>query len=164
MSKKKEIKTNAMRLLDTMKIPYEQHTYECKEFKDGLQIADTMGQPYEKVFKTLVAVGSSKDYYVFVIPIAKELDLKKAARIVGEKSMDMLPVKEINRVTGYIRGGCTSIGMKKQYVTRIDDSAAPQTTIIVSGGSLGSQIELAPDDLVRATGAEYADLVKQDAS
>ncbi len=160
MSKQKEIKTNAMRILDTMKIPYQHHTYECKEFTDGIQIADMLDQPHEKVYKTLVTEGISKNYYVFVIPIAEELDLKKAARIVGEKSIEMIPVKEINRVTGYIRGGCTAIGMKKQYVTRIDQSAKQQSTVIVSGGRLGSQIELAPDDLLQATGAAFADLIK----
>ncbi len=160
MSKQKEIKTNAMRILDTMKIPYQHHTYECKEFTDGIQIADMLDQPHEKVYKTLVTEGISKNYYVFVIPIAEELDLKKAARIVGEKSIEMIPVKEINRVTGYIRGGCTAIGMKKQYVTRIDQSAKQQSTVIVSGGRLGSQIELAPDDLLHATGAAFADLIK----
>ncbi len=162
MAKQKEIKTNAMRILDTMKIPYQNHTYECKEFKDGLQIADMLNLPYEKVYKTLVTVGNSKNYYVFVIPTAAELDLKKAARTVGEKSVEMIPVKEINQVTGYIRGGCTAIGMKKQYVTRIDSSATELTEMIVSGGRLGSQIELAPEDLARAAGAEFADVIKND--
>ncbi len=150
-----------MRILDTMNIPYRQYTYECKQFKDGLQIADMLNQPYEKVYKTLVTEGSSKEHYVFVIPIAEELDLKKAARTVGEKSVEMIPVKEINAVTGYIRGGCTAIGMKRQYVTRIDSSAAEQTTVIVSGGRIGSQIEIAPEDLARAAAAEFADLVRE---
>ncbi len=149
-----------MRILESMKIPFTQHTYECKEFTDGVQIADRLGLPREKVYKTLVTVGSSKNYFVFVIPVAAELDLKKAARSVGEKNVEMLPVKEINRVTGYIRGGCTAIGMKKQYVTRIDDSAKAQPTIIVSGGRLGSQIELAPQDLAKAAQAEFADLCR----
>ncbi len=161
MAKQKDIKTIAMRILDTMKIPYENYTYECKEFRDGLQIADMLGLPYEKVYKTLVTVGNSKNYYVFVIPIAEELDLKKAARAVGEKSVEMIPVKEINRVTGYIRGGCTAIGMKKQYVTRIDESAEALESMIVSGGRLGSQIELAPEDLKKASGGEFADLIKK---
>ncbi len=161
MSKQKEVKTNAMRILDTMKIPYEQHTYECKEFKDGLQIADMLGQPYEKVYKTLVTKGAGGDYYVFVIPIAEELDLKKAAKSVGEKNVSMIPVKEINRVTGYIRGGCTALGMKKQYETRIEQSAEDLSTMIVSGGRLGSQIELAPEDLKEAAAAEFADLIKK---
>lgn len=159
MAKNKEIKTNAMRILERMKIPYESHTYECEEFIDALKIADMLGQPYEKMYKTLVTVGNSKNYYVFVIPIAEELDLKKAARTVGEKSVAMIHVKEINAVTGYIRGGCTAIGMKKQYVTRIDENAKHLEKIIVSGGRIGSQLELLPEDLLRACGGEYADLI-----
>ncbi len=106
MAKAKEIKTNAMRILETKKIPYKSYTYECDEFIDAIQIADMLGLPYEKVYKTLVTQGSSKNYYVFVIPIAEELDMKKAAKSVGEKSVAMLHVKDINAVTGYIRGGC----------------------------------------------------------
>ncbi|MBO5347039.1 MAG: Cys-tRNA(Pro) deacylase [Lachnospiraceae bacterium] len=158
---KKENKTNAMRILETMKIPFETHTYECDEFIDGIQIADMLGLPHDKVFKTLVTVGASKNYFVFVIPIAEELDMKKAARSVGEKNVAMIPVKDINQVTGYIRGGCTAIGMKKQYVTRVAEEAILQDTIIVSGGKLGMQIELKPDDLLQAAGAEYADLLKE---
>ncbi|MCM1118416.1 MAG: Cys-tRNA(Pro) deacylase [bacterium] len=157
MSKTKEIKTNAMRILESMKIPFTQYTYECDEFVDALQIADKLELPYDKVYKTLVTKGAH-DYFVFVIPINRELDLKAAARSVGEKSVDMIHVKEINAVTGYIRGGCTAIGMKKQYVTRIDRSAENLPTVIVSGGRLGSQIELAPDDLLSAAKAEYADI------
>lgn len=157
---KKENKTNAMRILETLQIPFEAHTYECDEFIDGIQIADMLGLPHDKVFKTLVTQGASKNYFVFVIPIAEELDMKKAARSVGEKNVAMLHVKDINQVTGYIRGGCTAIGMKKQYVTRVAEEAILQETIIVSGGRLGMQIELAPDALLLATGAEYADLLK----
>ena len=116
MAKCKEIKTNAMRILETKKIPFTTHVYECDEFIDGIQIADMLSLPYEKVYKTLVTQGNSKNYYVFVIPIAEELDMKKAAKSVGEKSVAMLHVKDINAVTGYIRGGCTAIGMKKQYI------------------------------------------------
>ena len=159
MAKNKESKTNAMRILEKEKIPYTHYTYECDEFIDGLQIADMLSLPYEKVYKTLVTQGSSKNYFVFVIPIAQELDLKKAAGSVGEKSVAMLHVKDINSVTGYIRGGCTAIGMKKQYVTRLDESAREQKTIIVSGGKLGSQIELSPDDLLKACYGEYGDVV-----
>ncbi len=158
---KKENKTNAMRILETLQIPFEAHTYECDEFIDGIQIADMLGLPHDKVFKTLVTQGASKNYFVFVIPIAEELDMKKAARSVGEKNVAMLHVKDINQVTGYIRGGCTAIGMKKQYVTRVAEEAILQETIIVSGGRLGMQIELAPDALLQATGAEYADLLKE---
>ena len=159
MAKKKEMKTNAMRILDTLRIPYQSYTYECEEFTDGIQIADLLGLPHEKVYKTLVTVGNSKNYFVFVIPIEGELDLKKAARSVGEKSVSMLHVKDIQAVTGYIRGGCTAIGMKKQYVTRVAVQAEQQPTILVSGGKLGMQIELKPADLLVAASAEYADIL-----
>lgn len=162
MAKNKEIKTNAMRILEREKIPFQHYTYECDEFVDGLQIADKLSLPYEKVFKTLVTEGNSKNYFVFVIPVAEELDLKKAAKSVGEKSVSMLHVKDINAVTGYIRGGCTAIGMKKQYVTRLDESAGAQETIIVSGGRIGSQIELKPEDLLKACRGEYGDLIARD--
>jgi Cys-tRNA(Pro)/Cys-tRNA(Cys) deacylase len=158
---KKENKTNAMRILETLQIPFESYTYDCDEFIDGIQIADMLGLPHDKVFKTLVTQGASKNYFVFVIPIAEELDMKKAARSVGEKNVAMLHVKDINQVTGYIRGGCTAIGMKKQYVTRVAEEAILQEKIIVSGGRLGMQIDLAPDALLQATGAEYADLLKE---
>lgn len=160
MAKQKEVKTNAMRILDSMKIPFRHYTYECEEFIDALQIADTLSLPYDKVYKTLVTVGNSKNYFVFVIPIDRELDLKKAAKAVGEKNVEMIHVKDINSITGYIRGGCTAIGMKKQYVTRVDVSAQPQTSIIVSGGRIGSQIELAPQDLLKASHGEFADIIK----
>lgn len=163
MAKQKEDKTknktNAMRILDTKKIPYTTYTYECDEFIDAIQIADMLGLPHEKVYKTLVTQGASKNYYVFVIPIAAELDMKKAAKSVGEKSVSMLHVKDINAVTGYIRGGCTAIGMKKQYVTRIDQSAQSLEKLIVSGGKLGMQLELTPRDLAAASGAEFADII-----
>lgn len=161
MAKQKEIKTNAMRILESLKIPFRHYTYECEEFVDGIQIADMLSLPYEKVYKTLVTRGNSRNYFVFVIPIDKELDLKKAAKSVGEKSVEMIPVKEINSVTGYIRGGCTAIGMKKQYVTRIESSAMDLEEIIVSGGRLGSQIALHPDDLLKAAKAEYAEIIKE---
>lgn len=149
-----------MRILESMKIPFTYYTYECDEFVDGLQIADKLSLPYEKVYKTLVTVGASKNYFVFVIPIAEELDLKKAAKSVGEKNVEMIHVKDINRITGYIRGGCTAVGMKKQYVTRVDASAEAQPTIIVSGGRIGLQIELKPDDLCKAARAEYAEVTR----
>ena len=149
-----------MRILESMKIPFTHYTYECDEFVDGLQIADKLSLPYEKVYKTLVTVGASKNYFVFVIPIAEELDLKKAAKSVGEKNVEMIHVKDINRITGYIRGGCTAVGMKKQYVTRVDASAEAQPTIIVSGGRIGLQSELKPDDLCKAARAEYAEVTR----
>lgn len=160
MAKQKDVKTNAMRILESMKIPFTHYTYECEEFIDGIQIADKLSLPHEKVYKTLVTQGNSRNYFVFVIPIAEELDMKKAAKAVGEKNVEMLHVKDINAVTGYIRGGCTAIGMKKQYVTRVDLSAQCQPAIIVSGGRIGSQIELAPEALLKAAHAEYADIIK----
>ena len=152
MGKSKEVKTNAMRILERNKIPYKEYTYECDEFVDALKVADTLGQPYELLYKTLVTIGNSRNYFVFVIPIAEELDMKKAAKSVGEKSVSMIHVKDINQVTGYIRGGCTAIGMKKQYVTRIDESAQKLEKMIVSGGRLGVQIELKPEDLKKVFG------------
>ena len=141
--------------------PFEHYTYECDEFVDAIQIADMLNLPYEKVYKTLVTVGNSKNYFVFVIPIAEELDLKKAAKSVGEKSVEMIHVKDINAITGYIRGGCTAVGMKKQYVTRIDSSAKDLPTIVVSGGRIGSQIELKPEDLAKAARAEFAEIIRE---
>ena len=160
MAKSKEIKTNAMRILDRLKIEYEAKTYECKDFEDGIQIADLLGLPHDIVYKTLVAQGASKQYYVYVIPIEAELDLKKAARSVGEKSVAMLHVKDINAVTGYIRGGCTAIGMKKQYVTRIADSAQGLEYIIVSGGRLGVQLKLTPEGLKKDSLGEFDDITR----
>ena len=138
-----------MRILDRTGTDYRVITYECDEFVDAQQIADQLHQPHERMYKTLVTRGKSGDYFVFVIPIDGELDLKKAARSVGEKSVEMIHVKDINAVTGYIRGGCTPIGMKKQYVTRISEDAGALDTMIVSGGKLGAQIELRPEDLLR---------------
>ncbi len=160
MAKKKEIKTNAMRILDSMKIPYEHYTYECDEFVDGIQVADMLSLPHEKVFKTLVTTAGANSYFVFVLPIEAELDLKKAAKSVGAKALSMIHVKDINAVTGYIRGGCTAIGMKKHYVTRIAEQAKELPTVIVSGGRIGSQIELTPADLLKAADAEYADVTQ----
>lgn len=158
MAKNKEVKTNAMRIFDRMKLPYKPMSYECDEFTDALAIADLLSLPYEKVYKTLVTKGSSGQHYVFVIPIAKELDLKAAARSVGEKSVAMIHVKELFALTGYVRGGCTCVGMKKQFATRIDISAQERETVVVSGGRLGSQIEVAPEDLRKASGAQYAQI------
>lgn len=157
--KEKDVKTNAMRILDKNKISYSVNTYQCDEFIDGVHIADMLGQSYEISFKTLVAVGKSKSYFVFALPVDKELDLKKAAKAVGEKSVELLHVKDINAVTGYIRGGCTPIGMKKQYKTVIHSTALNHSKIIISGGRLGSQIELSPFDLAKVTGAEFLDII-----
>lgn len=155
---KKELKTNAMRILDRQKIPYTYQTYECDEFTDGIHVADQLGLPHEQVFKTLVTVGKTGEYYVFVIPIAKEIDFKKAARAVGEKSLEMLPLKELTKVTGYVRGGCTSIGMKKQFPTVIQQEAMEMDLIYISGGKLGMQLQLSPMDLKKVTAAVLADI------
>lgn len=159
MAKNKDIKTNAMRILDSMGIAYEMQSYECDEFVDGLQTADHLGLPREEVFKTLVTQGNSKNYFVFVIPIEQELDMKKAAKSVGEKNIAMIHVKDLQQITGYIRGGCTSIGMKKQFVTRIEETAQLYDQIYVSGGKVGCQLHLSPLDLARAARAEFADII-----
>lgn len=156
---KKEAKTNAMRILDKNKIPYRTKTYACDEFIDGIHIADMNGDAYDQSFKTLVTVGKTGSYYVFVIPIDKEIDFKKAAKIVGEKSVEMIHVKDINTVTGYIRGGCTPLGMKKLYPTVIQESAKNFDEIIISGGKLGMQIILNPLDLVKVVNGKFADII-----
>ena len=156
----KEVKTNAMRMLDRQKIPYKLNQYECDEFIDGMKIADQLGQSYDISFKTLVTLGKSRQYYVFALPVDKELDMKKAARVVGEKNIEMVPVKDINKVTGYIRGGCTPIGMKKQFPTVVHESAQGLEEIIISGGRLGEQILLKPEDLLRAVNGKFADICK----
>lgn len=161
--KEKEVKTNAMRQLDKAKISYIPHTYECTEFTDGAQIADTLGQDHAKVYKTLVTVGKSREHYVFVLPIDDEIDFKKAAKVVGEKSLEMLPLKELTPLTGYVRGGCTSIGMKKQFPTVFHESIEALPTVLVSGGKLGLQLELVPADLIRAARGKVADIIVKDA-
>lgn len=148
-----------MRILEKMKIPYEMETYECDAFTDGIHVADLLGISYEKMYKTLVTVGKSKTNYVFVIPIAEEIDLKKAAKTVGEKSLEMLPLKDLTTVTGYVRGGCTAIGMKKKFKTVIQKDAQKLDKMIVSGGRIGLQLSLSPDDLRKAADAEYADII-----
>lgn len=160
MGKQKEVKTNAMRILDRMKISYQTHTYECDEFVDGKQTADLLGFPHEMMFKTLVTVSPDKNYFVFVLPIDDELDLKKAAHEAAQKSLAMIHVKEINQITGYVRGGCTAVGMKKQYPVYIDASAGVQERIIVSGGKIGVQIELKPQDFAAACGGTFCDLTR----
>ena len=156
----KEIKTNAMRILDKKKIPYEVIQYDCEAFVDGIATADHCGIPYEQSFKTLVTQGKSKNYYVYVIPIAKELDLKKAAKSVGEKSVEMIHVKDITSVTGYVRGGCSPLGMKKNFKTVIDLSALAQETIVISGGRIGSSLRLNPNDLIRVVNALSIDICR----
>ncbi|MEW8971032.1 MAG: Cys-tRNA(Pro) deacylase [Mesobacillus sp.] len=155
-----KVKTNAMRILDTQKVPYEILTYDSKDGKiDGVAVAGKIGRDASQVYKTLVAVGASKSLYVFIIPVEAELDLKKGAKEAGEKKVEMLPVKDIQKFTGYIRGGCSPIGMKKNYPTFLDESAQELDTIIVSAGKIGFQVELAPDQLIQATEGKYADLV-----
>jgi len=155
----KDVKTNAMRILEKNKIEFERNSYECDEFIDAIHIADMLSQPYEQTFKTIVTEGKSRNYYVFALPIDKEINLKKAAKIVGEKNLELIPVKDVNKVTGYIRGGCTPVGMKKLYRTVIHESAKEFEKIIISGGKIGEQIFINPDDLVKVTNAEYADII-----
>ena len=159
---KKEVKTNAMRMLDRMKIPYEYEEYECDEFSDGIETADKLGYDHKYVYKTLVTTGKSGGHYVFVIPIEKEIDFKKAAKVVGEKSLEMLHLKELTKVTGYVRGGCTSIGMKKQFPTVIQEDAKELEHMHVSGGKLGMQLTLLPEDLAKAANAQFADVIHKD--
>lgn len=154
----KDNKTNAMRILEQKGIPFQVNLYECEEFIDGVHVADLLGQPYEQSFKTLVAVGKSGGHFVFVLPIAEELDLKKAARSVGEKAVELIHVKEIFPLTGYIRGGCTPIGMKKQFPTVIDETAILFDTIIISGGRIGAQILIAPQDLEKVIGCKFEEI------
>ena len=160
MAKQKDEKTNVMRILDQKEIPYTPHTYPHEEGEavDGVTVAGIMGQDPECVFKTLVARGASGALYVFDIPVADSLDLKKAAKAVGEKSVAMLHQKELLPLTGYVHGGCTPIGMKKQYPTVFHETAEILDTIIVSAGKIGCQVELSPTDLIGLVGAETADL------
>lgn len=157
----KEVKTNAMRILERSKIPYKLNRYECKEFIDGVHIADMLGQRYDMSFKTIVTIGKNGGYYVFALPVDKELDLKKAAKAASEKNVELLPVKDINKVTGYIRGGCTPIGMKKQYPVIIHESALVFDEIIISGGRIGEQIFISPKDLLSVTNGKTADVIKE---
>lgn len=159
MAKEKEIKTNVMRFLDKNKIEYKKFIYECCQFTDGLDTAKKLGQPFERTFKTLVTVGKSKNYFVFVLPADKELDLKKAAKSVREKSIQMIRVKDITSVTGYVRGGCSPIGMKKQYFTTIHKSAENYDTIFISGGKIGVQIEINPSDLINVINGKFDDII-----
>ena len=164
MAKKKDEKTNVMRILDQKKVPYTAHFYEESEGPEGtrdygVHVAQALGQDPERAFKTLVAKGASGGYYVFDIPTPASLDLKKAARAAGEKSIDLLPVKDITAVTGYIRGGCSPVGMKKQYPTVFHRTALEFETIYVSAGKIGAQVEVAPQALLELLRAETADIV-----
>lgn len=157
----KEAKTNAMRMLERAKIAYEAHEYPHEEgvAVDGVRVAESMGQNPDCVFKTLVTQGADKNYYVFVIPVAATLDLKKAARSVGVKSVAMIHVADINKITGYVRGGCSPVGMKKQYKTVFDESVLTQEKVYVSGGRIGTQVCCAPADLIRAARATTAKII-----
>ena len=158
-----EQKTNVMRALEQKKVRYTPHEYpHGAEAVDGVTVAGLIGAAPEQVFKTLVTRGASKSIYVFVIPVAAELDLKKAARAVGEKSIAMIHVSEITALTGYVRGGCSPIGMKKQYQTVYHESALGQETIIVSAGKIGSQVELEPNALATLTRGKFADIITED--
>ena len=157
----KEVKTNAMRILDKNHISYEIIQYECDAFIDGLHTAEKTGAPVEQSFKTLVAQGKSKQYYVFVVPIAEEVQLKHAAKAVGEKSIELIPVKEITKVTGYVRGGCSPLGMKKLFPTVIHKSAENYDKIYISGGRIGTTICLNPLELAQVINGQFEDITSQ---
>ena len=161
MAKQKEEKTNVMRLLDQRKVPYTPHAYphEDGEAPDGVTVARSLGLDPDRVFKTLVTRGASGGFYVFDIPVAATLDLKKAARAVGEKSVAMLPSKELLPLTGYVHGGCSPVGMKKPFPTVFHRSALDQETILVSAGKIGFQVEVRPGDLIALVGAKAEDVV-----
>lgn len=154
----KEAKTNAMRLLDRKKIPYEAFPYECDEFIDGTHSADLIGAPYGQSFKTLVMEGKSGGFYVFVVPIQKEVDRKAAARTVGEKTVDMIHVRDILKITGYVRGGCSPLGMKKAYPVIFDSSAGEFSEIYISGGRIGLTLKVPVDRLLEVTNGKMADI------
>lgn len=157
-----EQKTNVMRLLEQKKVKYIPHEYpHGEDAVDGVTVAKLTGLNEEKVFKTLVTRGASKSIYVFVIPVASELDLKKAAKAAGEKSVAMIHVSEINGLTGYIRGGCSPIGMRKQYRTFFHNSCEGLDTMVVSAGKIGAQVELAPSELIKLTRGVTADVASE---
>ena len=156
---KKEVKTNAMRILERQKIPYTYETYECDEFTDGIETADKLGYEHQYVYKTLVTTGKSGEHYVFVIPIEEEIDFKKAAKAVGEKSLEMLHLKDLTKVTGYVRGGCSPLGMKKPYPVVFDASAGEFEEIYVSGGRIGLTLKVPLADLLKVTGGKLADII-----
>lgn len=159
-----EEKTNVMRVLEQKKIPYTPHSYPHTEGEavDGATVAALLGRDPGEVYKTLVTRGASKANYVFVVPVLAELDLKKAAKTVGEKSIELIHVKELTPLTGYVRGGCSPIGMKKRFKTVVDASAQAHAAILVSAGKIGRQVELSPDALVGLIGSSFASVVKGD--
>ena len=159
----KDDKTNAMRILERQKVPYTPHSYPHEEgvAVDGATVAALIGRDPADVYKTLVAVGASKGHYVFVIPVEAELDLKKAARAAGEKSVAMLPLKELTPLTGYVRGGCSPVGMRKAFPTFFHLLAQERPTILVSAGRIGSQVEVEPQTLCDLVRGRFADLTKE---
>lgn len=159
MAKHKEEKTNVMRTLEQKKIPYTAHSYDPDGPIDGVSVAQTLGQPAERVFKTLVTKAASGAYYVFDIPVAENLDLKKAAKAVGEKSIAMLPQKELLGLTGYVHGGCSPVGMKKQFPTVFHKTALWYDTVCVSAGKIGAQVECDPKALIDLLRAKTADII-----
>ena len=156
-------KTNAMRFLDKNKIEYKAHIYEHKDGDpvDGVHVAHILNQPVECVFKTLVTQANTKEYLVFMLPVDKELDLKKCAKTAKVKSCEMIHVKDINKITGYIRGGCSPLGMKKQFRTFVDESVNNIDKIYFSAGKIGEQIEMNPSDLIQLISITVDDLVKE---
>ena len=156
---KKEEKTNVMRILDQKKINYVSHCYADTDAISGEEVASVLQQNPNQVFKTLVTMGNSKNYYVFLVPVNKELDLKKAAKAVGEKSVAMILSRELLPLTGYVHGGCSPVGMKKQFPTVFHEDAALYETICVSAGKIGLQAELSPAELMALIGAETADII-----
>ena len=152
-----DFKTNVMRILDREKIEYRVHGYDCRDgVLDGVSAAHRMGVGPERVYKTIVTQGAGREHFVFVVPVAAEIDLKAAARAVGEKAVALIPAAELCRVTGYIRGGCSPVGMKRPLETVLDESCRTLETMVVSAGRPGRQVELAPSDLMRVTGARMA--------
>lgn len=153
-------KTNVMRILEQKKVKYQPHSYADTEAISGIEVAEVLGQDVSQVFKTLVTVGSTKKNYVFVIPVNKELDLKKAASAVREKKIEMIKTKELLPLTGYVHGGCSPVGMKKLFKTVVDETAAGQETIMFSAGKIGYQVEVSPADLKKVIEYEFADVTK----
>ena len=159
MSRKKETKTNAMRILDAAGVDHQIHVFEADGTMTGVEIAQMLGEEPEHVFKTLVTIGKSKEHYVFMVPVAEELDLKKAAKAAGEKSIEMVKSRELFDLTGYVHGGCSPLGMKKFFTTFIDETCILFDTILFSGGRIGTQIEMSFDDLTSVIDITPVDLV-----
>ena len=159
-NKNSEEKTNVMRVLESKKIAYTSHSYESDQTLTGEEIAEILGEDASKVFKTLVTQGKTGQYYVFVVPVQAELDLKKAAKAAGEKSIAMIKQKDLLPLTGYIHGGCSPIGMKKQFPTFIHETAKELEKIYVSAGKVGFQVELNPGELIALTRSTLADIIE----